>query len=97
MARLPARMSLDLGAIATLTAALLDKLEIEYGELDGVQLRAVMLIVDIEALDEDGDTWTHVRWHFGERASNYDPARSSSAYAAGVVAEAFSGLTEGDR
>lgn len=87
-------MSLDLGPVAKLTAALLDKLEADYGQLDGVQLRAAMIIVDLQALDEDGDAWTHVRWHFGESASDYDPEQASSAYAAGVVAEAFSGLTE---
>lgn len=91
-------MSLDLAPVGVLTTQLLDRLELEYGGDPDVQLRACMVLVDIEAPDPDGDdgTWTHVRWHFGERATHYDNERASSAYAAGLVAEAYAGLTGGE-
>ena len=89
---------LDATPIATLTAALMDRLERDYEGVD-VSLRAAMVLVDVEAPDEDGDpgTWTHVRWHFADRGSGWDKDRSSSAYAAGLVAEAFQSLVEGER
>jgi hypothetical protein len=90
-------MTLDAAPIARLTAALMDMLERDYGDRESVELRAAMVLVDIEAPDPDGDegTWTLVLWHFGERSSEWDHKRSSSAYAAGLVGEAYVGLTSG--
>lgn len=69
------------------------KVEEEY-KGRSVELRAAMVLVDLGVTDEDGDHWTHVRWLFGA-APEFDHERSSSAYAAGVCAEALVGLTAG--
>lgn len=87
--------ALDPAPVGQLAAALMDTIERDYHGRE-VSLRAAIVIVDIGAIDAEGDMWTAVRWHFGERAENWDPLRCSSAYAAGLVAEAFEGLVSGE-
>lgn len=90
-------MALDPGPIGRLTMALIERLEADYEQVEGVELRAAMVIVDLELPDPGGKpaTWTAVRWHFAERSTGWDANRASSAYAAGVVAEAHAALTDG--
>jgi hypothetical protein len=90
-------VTLDPAPLGVLAANLMETLEREYGEqADDATIRAAMVLVDVGAPDEDGDHWTHVRWRFAAAGDDWDADRSSSAYAAGVVAEAFTGLTEGE-
>lgn len=88
-------MSLDPGPLGVLAARLMELLEDEYGARgDGATIRAAMVLVDVSVYEDDG-AWTHTRWQFASASDGWDPDISSSAYAAGVVAQAFTGLTEG--
>lgn len=54
-----------------------------------------MVIVDIGVVDDDGDSWTHVRFKMASAGDEWDPTMASSAYAAGIVAQAHVALTTG--
>jgi hypothetical protein len=90
---------LDAQPLGVLTMRLLELLEAQYGEQAAdVEIRAAMVLVDVQVPDpeEPEESWTHVRWQFGSVSDDWNPKRSSSAYAAGLVAEAYSGLTDGE-
>lgn len=88
-------MSLDAGPIGQLALALMELLESEHGGRGEVRLRAAIVVADVAVLDDDGDTWTHVMWKFGQASEAWDSDQSSSAYAAGLVGQAYMGLTDG--
>ena len=88
-------MSLDAGPIGQLALALMEALEDEHGERGDVQLRAAIVIADVAVRASDGDIWTHVQWKFGQSSEAWDLDASSQAYAAGLVGQAYAGLTEG--
>lgn len=87
-------MTLDAGPIGQLALVLMDELEEAHGERE-VQLRAAIVIADVAVRASDGDLWTHVVWKFGQASEAWDLDASSSAYAAGLVAQAYVGLTDG--
>lgn len=87
-------MSLDAGPVGQLALALMEELESEH-EGREVKLRAAIVIADVAVRASDGETWTHVQWKFGQASEAWDLEESSSAYAAGLVGQAYVGLTDG--
>ena len=88
-------MSLDAGPIGQLALTLMEALEEEH-EGREVKLRAAIVIADVAVRDSEGEMWTHVQWKFGQAAEAWNLDASSSAYAAGLVVQAYAGLTEGE-
>jgi hypothetical protein len=89
---------LDSAPLGVLAAELMELLEAEYGDdAEHIEIRAAMVLVDVQApdADEPEESWTHVRWQFGAAGDDWNTKRSSSAYAAGLVAQAYAGLTDG--
>lgn len=86
-------MAIDPAPVGILAAALMEEIERDHGE--GVTLRAAIVVVDIGHPDADGDMWTHVVWKMASAGDAWEPKVASSAYAAGIVAQALVGLTDG--
>ena len=88
-------MPLDPNRLGLLAAALMETLADDYGDDPEVEIRAAMVLVDVRAPDPEGDEiGTYVRWRFSSAADDWDPEDFSMAYAAGLVGQAYAGLTE---